>query len=105
MSNTTPVLPNFLKALTIATFSLVSVTSFAGHHETKPQAEKERIVELNEMTDSRSDKAPAMGEQAPLKARNLTDADAAKAESDLADEINATTKKLNEEPDSLNRNR
>ena len=95
MSHKSHVLPNFLKVLTIATFALVGLVSYAGQHESKQKPKQERIVELKEMTNTDNDLAP-------VESRKLTDADAAKAEDALADDINAATKKLNEEPQTWN---
>lgn len=98
----TPVLPNFISVIAIATLTLASVSSFAGHHEKSPAAtqkpSKDRIVELKEMTTSSNSAAP-------VEERKMTDADTAESEEKLAKEINSTTKKLVEEPQRLNSNR
>ncbi|RBP53397.1 hypothetical protein [Arenicella xantha] len=95
MSNKNPVLPNFLKVLTVATFALIGLASYAGQHESEQKPKQERIVELKEMTNTDH-------KLAPVESRKLTDADAAKAEDALAEDINAATKKLNEEPQTWN---
>ncbi len=90
MLSTKPVLPNFLKMLTIALFTVGSVSTFAGHHEAE-----EAIGEYNEIKAEAMEAEDAVSELTDAEAE-ATDA-ATKEVMDAAEELKSEAQTLAEE--------